>query len=308
MTVARRIIGILMIVVGIAGLIIAGAFTLYGRQLVDTVAVSLNTTTDLLLQTVGTTTDSLVNVKATIDEAANTLETVTDTAANLSTTLIDTEPLLTTVNDLATQTVPDSLEAVQTAIPNLADVAGTIDTTLSRLSDLRVERSVFGVPISFDLGVDYNPEEPFDAAVLQIGDSLVEVPQQLRSLEDSLSAAVDNVGLVADNVQQLSEDLVGVTTSIVQFGPLLDEYIGILNQTATSLEQTRDNFQANLNLIKWVIVGLGLWFALYQVVPLYVGWQMLTEEGEEDSEEAEAQEDVTVAIVADHVDVSEREA
>lgn len=288
MTIVRRILGVLMIIVGIAGLIIALAFTIYGRQLVDTVAVGLNTTTDLLLQTVGTTTDSLVNVKSTIDEAATTLDTVTETAANLSTTLVDTEPLLTTVNSLATETVPDSLEAIQTAIPNLADVAGSIDSTLMRLSELQVERSVFGVPISFDLGINYNPEEPFDTAVLQIGDSLVEVPEQLRSLDESLTAAVSNVSSIADNVQQLSTDLVGVTTSLVQFGPLLDEYIVILEDTARSLEETRAAFQANLNLIRWAVMGLGLWFALYQIVPLYVGWRMLTEDEDEDEDEIEA--------------------
>ncbi len=283
MTIVRRILGVLMIIVGIAGLVIALAFTIYGRQLVDTVAVGLNTTTELLLQTVGTTTDSLINVKSTIDEAATTLDTVTETAATLSTTLIDTEPLLNTVNSLATDTVPQSLEAVQAAIPNLADIAGSIDSTLIRLSELQVERSVFGVPISFDLGIDYDPEEPFDSAVLQIGDSLLEVPEQLRSLDDSLTAAVDNVGSIADNVKQLSTDLVGVTTSLVQFGPLLDEYITILGDTARSLEETRDTFQANLNLIRWAVTGLGLWFAFYQIVPLYVGWRMVTEKEEDET-------------------------
>lgn len=300
MTIVRRILGVLMIIVGIAGLIIALAFTIYGRQLVDTVAIGLNTTTELLLQTVGTTTDSLINVKSTIDEAAATLDTVTETAANLSTTLIDTEPLLSTVNSLATETVPDSLEAVQTAIPNLADIAGSIDATLVRLSELQVERSVFGVPISFDLGIDYDPEEPFDSAVLQIGDSLLTVPEQLRSLDDSLTAAVENVSTVADNVQQLSTDLIGVTTSLVQFGPLLDEYIVILNDTARSLEETRDTFQANLSLIRWAVTGLGIWFALYQIVPLYVGWKMLTDDSDDDEADDTT---VVVATAASEVEV-----
>ncbi len=46
--------------------------------------------------------------------------------------------------------------------------------------------------------------------------------------------------------------------------------------------RTKEQFEANLGLIKWVITGLGLWFALYQIVPLYVGWRMLTENDDDD--------------------------
>ena len=62
-----------------------------------------------------------------------------------------------------------------------------------------------------------------------------------------------------------------------QYIPLLDQYIGVLNQTAASLENVRDQINANLNLIKWVATGLMAWFALYQIMPLYVGYRMLTD-------------------------------
>ena len=40
---------------------------------------------------------------------------------------------------------------------------------------------------------------------------------------------------------------------------------------------TRAQVNANLNTIKLVATGLLAWFALYQIVPLYVGYRMLSD-------------------------------
>lgn len=294
MSIFRRILGVVMILIGIVGLIIAVAFAYYGRVAVDSVAVGLNSTVAVLQNTVGTTVDSLTSVKSTITEAQATVDTVSTTVGNLSTTLFDTQPLLQQVTVIATDTVPNSLEAVQGAIPNLAGIAGTIDTTLQRLDDLKVERAILGVPISFDLGINYNPREPFDAAVLQVGDSFVGLPDQLRTLDQSLATAVDNIATIGNNISTLSTDLVAVSGTLGDFPGLLDQYIDILNQTEASLVNIRDQVAANLNLIKWAITGLGVWFAFYQLVPLYVGWRMLTDDEDDEDED----EDRTVVVAA----------
>ena len=277
MSIFRRIIGILMLIVGIVGLVIAGAGAIFANRAIDATVASLNTAVDLLGTTVGTTTASLENVQATLTEVGSTLDTVSNTAANAAITLVDTQPLLEQVTGLTTETLPNSLDAVNQAVPNLAGIAGSIDNTLSRLSNLKIERAVLGVPISFDLGVNYNPREPFDDAVLKLGESLIEVPDQLRGLQTSLDTAVTNIGAVGGNVEQLSRNITGINTTVEQYIPLLDQYIGVLNQTAASLENVRDQINANLNLIKWVATGLMAWFALYQIMPLYVGYRMLTD-------------------------------
>lgn len=282
MSIFRRILGILMIIIGIAGLAISVGVAYYGRIAVDSVAAGLNATVAALQTTVGTTVDSLESVKLTLNEATDTVDTVADTVGNLSTTLFDTEPLLRQVATITTQTVPDSLDAVQGAIPNLAGIAATIDSTLMRLGDLKVERSVLGVPISFDLGINYNPKSSFDAAVLQVGDSFVGLPEQLRMMDDSLAVAVDNISTIGTNISDLSTDLVEVSGTLTQFPVLLDQYIAVLNDTSASLVRTQEQFAANLGTIKWVITGLGVWFALYQVVPLYVGWNMMTKKEDDD--------------------------
>jgi len=270
MSIFRRLIGLLIIIVGILGLVIAGAGAFFANRAIDATVAGLNSVVDTLGTTVDTSTDSLRNVQATLTEVGATLDTVSLTAGNAATTLVDTQPLLEQVTTLTTQTLPASIDAVNVAVPNLAGIAGSIDTTLTRLSDFQLERTFLGQSFNFDLGIDYSPEEPFDEAVLQIGESLQDVPDQLRALEDSLQTSITNIGAVGGNIDQLSANIDGINTTVQEFIPLLD-------QTTASLENVRAQVNANLNTIKLVATGLLAWFALYQIVPLYVGYRMLSD-------------------------------
>jgi hypothetical protein len=315
MSIFRRIIGLLLIIVGLVGLVIAGAGAYFAAQAIDAGVSGMNSALDMVGTTVDTTTASLKNVQATLTEVGSTLDTVSQSTANLSTTLSDTQPLLEQVTTMTTDTVPTSLEAVNQAVPNLAGIAGAIDDTLTRLSNFQVERTILGVPLSFDLGVSYNPSEPFDNAVLAIGRSLVPIPRQMRELEASLDTATANLGAISNDIEQLSRNIDGINVTVGQYIPLLDQYIGVLDQTAASLENTRAQINANVSTIKWVTTGLMLWFALYQIMPLYIGYRMLSDkvvEGtfEERLEQIEDKEEVAVeaAVTAEEAAAAAEDA
>lgn len=296
MSIFRRIIGFLIIIVGIVGLIISSAIAYFGGQAVDAVGVALNSTVDLLDDTVNTTTATLRNVQATLGETSATLRTVSSGTGNMATTLFDTQPLLEQATTMTTSTLPDSLDAINAAFPSLASVAGTIDSTLARLSDLQINETISlplgqSFPLRLDLGIEYEPAEPFDSAVLGIGDSLIPVPDQLRELEGSLNTAAANLGNIGNDIDALANNITGINQTVEQYIPLLDQYIALLGQITTSLTAARDQINANLNLIKWVVIGLALWFALYQIVPIYFGYRMLSDKVVEGSIEEYLEEE-----------------
>jgi uncharacterized phage infection (PIP) family protein YhgE len=178
---------------------------------------------------------------------------------------------------VATVDVPDSLDAVQDAVPNLVAVAGAVDNTLETLSRFDFQRTVFGVPIGFDLGIDYDPEAPFDESVAQIGSSLEEVPDNLRGLQVHLDTANDNLAAISDNLQVLTENLAAIEGSVEEVGPLLDDYIGLVAQINENITQTRSELDGQMQTLKTGIIILFVWFGLNQLVPLYLGADLITD-------------------------------
>jgi len=231
----------------------------------------------LTSDSLNTVADTLLLTQQTVAQTGQTIGTVSDTTDSVAQMLIDTQPLLDDVSRVATVDVPDSLDAVQGTIPNLVAVAGAVDNTLERLSSFEFERTVFGIPIGFDLGIDYDPEAPFDESVAQIGTSLEGVPDNLRGLQVHLDTTNDNLATISDNLQTLTADLAAIESSVEEVGPLLDEYIRLVEQIETNIALTRSDLDDQLQTVKTGIIILFVWFGLNQLVPLYLGADLITD-------------------------------
>ena len=78
-------------------------------------------------------------------------------------------------------------------------------------------------------------------------------------------------------MQTLSEDLAKIEGSVEEVGPLLDDYISIVNQINDNITQTRANVSNQLQMVKTGIIILFVWFGLNQLVPLYLGADLITD-------------------------------
>lgn len=272
-----RVIGVILLLVGIVGIGIAVAGVMFGFQVVDALGEALDETLTLTSDSLATVTDTLLLTKESVAQTGQAIGTVAETTDSVSQLLVDTKPLLDDISQVATGDVPDSIEAVQGAVPNLVAVAGTVDKALTTLSQFEFERTILGVTIGFDLGVDYAPEEPFDESVAAIGTSLEGVPDNLRGLQLHLDTANDNLSTISDNMQALTGDLSAIEGTVEEVGPLLDDYVSLVGRIDDSINQTRANLNSQLETMKTGIVVLFVWFGLNQLVPLYLGGDLLSD-------------------------------
>jgi hypothetical protein len=272
-----RLIAVVLLLVGIVGIGIAVAGALFGIQVVDSLGEDLDQTLELTSESLDTVNDTLLVTKQTVSQTGQAISTIGNTTDSVAQLLDDAQPLLDNVSMVVTENVPDSLEATQSAIPNLVEVASTVDNTLETLSSFQFERTILGVPIGFDLGIDYDPEAPFDESVAQIGTSLEGVPESLRGLQVPLANASNNLATVSDNLQTLSTDLAQIEGSVEEIEPLLDDYIGIVNQIQENITQTQTNIDNQLQMVKTGIIILFVWFGLNQLVPIYLGADLITD-------------------------------
>ncbi|VAW37906.1 hypothetical protein MNBD_CHLOROFLEXI01-1643, partial [hydrothermal vent metagenome] len=271
-----------------------GGFIYSGRA-VDAVVTTLDSTLELTGTSLSTVEDTLNLVRGTIGDVNASLVTVETTADTLAKTLGDTQPLLAEVAQIVGEDAPDSIESVQQAIPEMADVAGVIDDTLLTLNNFKIDEEILGFELKYDLGVNYQPTTSFEETVSGLGSSFDGLPDRLRELEPSLVAANENLGAVSENIYAVSDDLVTINGRIAEVEPLLDDYIGIVQNIDSSLSQTQSSIQAQAGNVKLVLKVALAWLGFLQFSLLYLGWDLMTRVDEEDIEE-EVEEAVEEAL------------
>lgn len=247
------------------------------RNLTSGIQSTLALTSDGL----ATARGSILLAQGTITDVGAALDTAVTTTGNLSTTVLETKPLLENVRTVTTQEVPDNLESIQTALPSIIQVASVIDTTLTRLANFGIDQQLqlplgVTVPLQFDLGIDYNPEVPFADSMRQLQTSLDGLPESLRALEGDLTTTVDNVGVLSSDLSATSTSLSAVNDRIAELGPMMDEYVRLIDDLTATMGDVQERVEGQLDMIATGATILFVLLALSQLAPLYLGFELLS--------------------------------
>lgn len=272
----RRALGWLMLAIGFSGIVLSILGVIVGRQFVDATGASLQSNLTLTIDSLETVRDTLSLTKTTVGELDEGLETAEEAANNVSVALAETGPLLVEGSRVVTEDVPESIETFQQSMPALIEVSGAIDSTLRTLNAFNVDRTILGIPLSFDLGVQYDPEVPFDQSVQALGASLEGMPEELRGLEDLIGTTNENLLVVSQDLARLSADLEGMNSNIGEVEPLIDEYITIVTDLSDRTRQSRALLNRQVQQAKLALTIVMIWMGLFQVAPLYLGWELVS--------------------------------
>lgn len=278
MKLIRSLLGLIIILLSVGAIVLsAWAYTQIDPVLNGTVS-TLGDLTSLAIQSVETAEDSLLLAKDTVVDVTDTLGTVEKSALDMAQTLTDTQPFLSEIQVIVSETVPDSIDALNEASPDLIEVAGVVDDALTTLSGFTFDQRipVINYDISFDLGiVDYSPNQPLDESVEAVTTSFQDVPEQLRGIADDLETTSSNLSIISGDVVQISADLTDLNAQVAEVPDQLDDFIAILDQVETDLGAVETQFTRQLDTVKLGATVFLLWFALLQLAPLVVGWYLL---------------------------------
>ncbi len=293
----RKIMAVLLLLIGLLGLALSVSGALMGRRVLDEIGTSLETALSRTVDSLDTASDTLILTKSTFDQVTTGLETVANTADDVAQSILDTQPLLDSITGVVSGDIPDSLEAIEGAIPGVADAAGTIDDTLRTLSDFAVEREIFGIPISFDLGINYDPEIDLDDSVMQIGQSLEGMPESLRAIRTDLDVANNNLETISSSVGAIAADLDALGTNVEQIEPLVDDYIQLVSDIRQLAVESQERLDAQLETAKLIVTLLFVWIGINQLIPLYLSWDIFTGDSGSQEESSEGDDDSKIAEV-----------
>lgn len=282
----KRILGLIMMIVALAIIILSiiGAFRV--GDAIASVTASIESTLRFTSESLTTAADTVTLTQDTIREVGTGLDTASTATANLSGAIADSRPFLSSVSVIISEDLPANLEAVQAALPNVVQVAGVIDRTLTTLSSIGIDQTIdlpFGqsIPLQWDLGIDYDPGIPFDQTIGTFESTLDGLPESLRDLEGDLTTTTDNLGVLADNLLTISDDLDTINQNVNNLVPLLDQYTVLIDDLQTAIDSALERIQVQLDALRMgVIIGLAL-LALSQLAGLYLGYELLSGRREE---------------------------
>jgi hypothetical protein len=246
-----------------------------GRQTLDTLSAALQTSLTLAIDSLATVTDSLTLAQQTIADINTGLETVQVTADDVAIALEGSQPMLTTTAVIAGEDLPNSVAAIQAAIPNAAQAAEAIDSTLTTLNSFRIDTSILGFPIQYDLGINYAPTVPFDETVLAIGSSLDDLPPRLAELETSLNDTAVNLQTITTDMHALATDLASINSRLAEFDPMINDFITLVTQANDNLRLIREQMDTQVSSAKTIITLGMIWLVISQLVPIYLGIELL---------------------------------
>ncbi len=279
--VIRRILGLIIL---LTALVIFGG-SLYAAYLAGDALAGLNAgirdNLALASASLATAHDTLTLSRDTFSDVNGGLGSAVAATSNASRTVADSRPLIDNVGVVVTQEVPEAVEGIQAALPNMIEVAGVIDTTLRTLSSIGIDRTInlpFGgsIPLQFDLGIDYAPAVPFDTTLRGFGTSLEGLPESMRGLETDLATTSANLDALATDLQAASDNLAVINTRIGEVLPLIDQYLALADQLDVTIAHLDDDIDRQLELLRLGIIAVLVILALSQLAPLYLGWELLT--------------------------------
>jgi ABC-type transporter Mla subunit MlaD len=215
--------------------IVAGVVVLVlGLILVEATIGDLHATVEVsrsAIRGVGDTIDLLDDAAGQFDQS---LEAAASSAQSASETTATASASLEGVADLLEEDLPAQLEAILRSMPAAIQAAGAVDGTLRALSLL---------------GVDYNPEEPFDRSLRRVQEALDDLPSQLRDQAGSIRDLAPQTAALSDDVGRLGLALGGLRNELGSLQGLTASYRATVEQA----EKAVDGTAASLAGTRWIL-------------------------------------------------------
>lgn len=271
----RQITGVIFTLLGFIGLAASVAGLMIGRHVISDVDNGFEQIFVLAADNLDTVYETLVLTDSMVQQIAESLETISLTAESLAIGINRAQPMLDQVKTVTVEEVPLSLETIQSTIPDVSEAARAIDDTLTILDIFEIDTRVFGIPIRFDLGIDYDPSNPLEDSVERLGQSLNGLPETLRAMESDIKNANTNLELVGENLDSVTTDLEAVNETITEVSPLLKDNMKLTIESGDQIRQLKSSINRELGNARLFMTLSFIWLGFSQIVPLYLGSLLL---------------------------------
>ncbi|MGB0111988.1 MAG: hypothetical protein WBP59_02090 [Ilumatobacteraceae bacterium] len=258
---AQRRVGRTMIGAGLVGALVAVVGTVSGWLFVGQIGSATDDSLEVTIETLAAVDDTIDLADDVLGSTTDAVDALAGTLAAVSGSFDDGTTAIVDIADLA-ETVGPSIDEAASAVRQLASVGDDIDSVLSALDNI-------------PFGPDYNPSNGLGETFGRVADALEPLPEQLSTTSQSLTEFTDSAGTLQDELTTLATSVAGVSSDLGTSDALVDQYRASVDDALALATATRDDLTDNVQFMRILIVVGGLTFAIGQIVPLWIGRQLL---------------------------------
>jgi hypothetical protein len=272
----RRVLGTLLILVGLLGIGLSALGVVYIWHAAEDVRKVADESLLLLSDTLEDVDYSLDVGSNTLDGAAVAIDGLYTTTLDVSRTLSSTRMTIDEMAGLAEDDLPRSIEASLVAFEALEETAAVVDNLLRSFQQ-------FGVG-------DYDPDIPLDQAVAEAGTGLAPVPESLRTMGAGLYQTSANLEQVQSGVALMGDHMVAIRQNVTEVDGALSSHRDTVQQLRTRVWTVRQDVDRPVQTITWGATLLLTWIGLSQLAIVRWGiglWQRRTTQAGDRQEPAD---------------------
>lgn len=245
---------------GLVGLAASLAVAAFGSVFAATTtasALEALTVTEGLLVTVGETADA---IDETLVGVEGGLETVQGSVGDAAVTLTQVARVADEMGEVATETIPESLDRLGETMPQLISTAGVVDGAMRALRFV---------------GVDYDPSEPLDDALRELDSQLAGIPAELRGQAEAFDEASDGVADFGYDALTIAEDVGVIQERMESSRQVIAGYTEAAEGALAVISGLQDRLEFQAAAARVTVLVLGIAIAVGQTVPIAFGWWAL---------------------------------
>lgn len=264
--ISRRTLGKAMIAIGLAGILIGLTAAIAGQTMIRQVEKGVDDSLTLTGEGLAAVTDTIVVTESIVANVRTGMTSVRTTLTTVEASLADSSATLTQGGQFLGGPLPTALDTINSSLPTIQSIAKSVDDTLELLDE---------VPF----GPNYQPVQPFDEAIGRLSTALTPLPQELRALSANFKDLNANAATMTADIARLGRDIEALNTKLADVGVLLDRYSDTASRAQALARESRADLTRSADLTRWLLIVLGVVFALTQVVPIWLGSVLLSSEG-----------------------------
>jgi hypothetical protein len=252
-----RSAGAIMQAIAVAGVVVAVVATAVVWQFLGDLDRNLEQSlvigedaASALVDTIDVADQVVADLDAGLDTLDRTLVTVASTTG-------DTGGVAASAAEIAGR-LPASFDDVDTALASVESLSGSIDSAL---------RAASRIP----LGPDYDPEQPLPDAIGEVRDAFGPIGDDLSELADRLDGFATGTDELTTDLDAVRADLDATRVSLSDSEALLERYRATAMDAVELARSGRDDFDASFGWTRLAIVLLGVFLAVGQYIPWYLG-------------------------------------